>query len=67
MATHAVTFEVPERKLGCSDVKFEIKRDAEKFGTMTISNGSVVWFPRSLSGIRSLQPRINNLQTGDGS
>ncbi len=23
--------------------------------------------PRSLSGIRSLQPRINNLQTGDGS
>ena len=24
-------------------------------------------FPRSLSGIRSLQPRINNLQTRDGS
>ncbi len=28
-------------------------------GTFTVS--------RSLSGIRSLQPRINNLQTGDGS
>ena len=37
-----MTFEVRERKLGRSDVKFEIKRDGEKFGTMTISNGSVV-------------------------
>ena len=47
-----MTFEVRERKLGRSDVKFEIKRDGEKFGTMTISNGSVVWFPRSLSDFR---------------
>ena len=44
-----MTFEVRERKLGRSDVKFEIKRDGEKFGTMTISNGSVVWFPRGTS------------------
>ena len=49
MATHDVTFELPKRKLGRSDLKFQIKRDGEKFGTMTISNGSVVWFPKGTS------------------
>ena len=29
MATHDVTFELPTRGLGRSDVKFQIKRDGE--------------------------------------
>ena len=49
MAKHDVTFEVPERKLGRSDVKFQIKRDKETLGTMTVSKGSVVWFPKGAS------------------
>ena len=49
MAKHDVTFELPEQELGRSDVKFQIKRDKEMFGTMTVSNGSVVWFPKGVS------------------
>ncbi len=49
MAMHDVTFELPARSLGRSDVKFQIKRDGEMFGTMTISKGSVVWFPKGVS------------------
>ena len=49
MAKHKVTFELPIRELGSSDVKFRIKRDGEMFGTLAISNGSVVWFPKSTS------------------
>ena len=48
MATHDVTFTLPPRKLGRSDVTFQIARDGDTFGTLTVSNGSVVWFPRVL-------------------
>ena len=46
MPKHKVTFELPRRELGSSDVKFWIKRDGEMFGTLAISSGSVVWFPK---------------------
>ena len=60
MATHDVTFELPARKLGRSDVKFQIKRDGETFGTMTISNGSIVWFPKgAFYGCRMGWKRFN--------
>lgn len=42
---HQVDFSVPKRKLGKSDVEFEIKRDGRKVGTFTVSQGSVVWWP----------------------
>jgi hypothetical protein len=31
--------------LGKSDVQFSVKEDGATFGTLTISNGSIVWFP----------------------
>ena len=57
-----MTFELPTRSLGRSDVKFQIKRDGETFGTMTISNGSVVWFPKGVSyGCRMKWKQFNEL------
>jgi hypothetical protein len=30
-----------------ADIKFEVRRDGEKFGTLLISRGAVVWKPRA--------------------
>ena len=49
MAKHKVTFQSPSRKLGRSDVQFEVRSDGEMLGTLTVSNGSVVWFPKGVS------------------
>ncbi|MFT5152152.1 MAG: hypothetical protein ACI841_002143 [Planctomycetota bacterium] len=46
---HDVTFEVPARSLGRADVRFVIKKDNVVLGTLTVSNGSVVWFPKGTS------------------
>lgn len=45
MATHDVRFEIPKRALGVADVKFQVRRDGKMLGTLTVSNGSAVWFP----------------------
>ena len=44
MAQHEVRFRVPRRRLGRSDVVFDIYSEGVKFGTLKISKGSVVWF-----------------------
>lgn len=44
-----VQFTVPRRKLGRSDVEFHIKRDGSILGTLKVSNGSLVWFPKKTS------------------
>ncbi len=46
MAKHDVSFSVPQRALGKADVKFLVKTDGSVAGTLAISNGSVVWFPK---------------------
>jgi hypothetical protein len=46
MARHKVTLNIPARELNRADVVFNVASDGKKFGTMTVSNGSVVWFPR---------------------
>jgi hypothetical protein len=46
MAIHDVTFEVPQRALGKADVAFRVKENGKTLGTLKISNGSIVWFPR---------------------
>lgn len=46
MAQHDVRFEVPRRPLGRADVRFVVKRNGAVLGTLTVSNGSVVWFPK---------------------
>lgn len=49
MAKHEVSFVVPQRPLGRSDVEFLVKRDGKVHGTLAVSNGSVVWFPKGTS------------------
>lgn len=41
-----VEFSVPHRKLGRSDIEFLVKRNGSVLGTLKVSNGSLVWFPR---------------------
>lgn len=45
MARHKVFMEVPRKEIKRADVSFTVRRDGKKFGTLEISNGSVVWFP----------------------
>jgi hypothetical protein len=46
MAKHSVSFSIPKRALGKADVQFLVKRDGSTLGTLAVSNGSVVWFPK---------------------
>lgn len=46
MAKHEVEFNVPPRTLGRADVTFAVKRDGSVLGTLKVSNGSLVWFPK---------------------
>lgn len=46
MAKHDVSFNIPQRSLGKADVEFLVKRDNPVLGTLAVSNGSIVWFPK---------------------
>ena len=43
---HDVRFSIPERELGKADIEFLIKKNGKVFGTMKVSKGSIVWFPK---------------------
>ena len=43
---HKVTFTIPERELGTADIEFSVDKDGDKLGTLKISKGSIVWFPK---------------------
>ena len=45
MARHKVTVNIPPRELNRADAVFTVKRDGRKYGTLHVSNGSLVWFP----------------------
>ena len=42
-----VEFTVPRRMLGRSDVEFLVKSNGAVLGTLKVSNGSLVWFPKN--------------------
>jgi hypothetical protein len=44
MAAHKVEFTLPTRELGRADIEFKVRRDDRLFGTLAVSNGSLVWF-----------------------
>ena len=43
---HDVIFRPPIRELGKTDVDFVVNNDAGRLGTLRISKGALVWFPR---------------------
>lgn len=45
MAKHKVVMSLPPREIKRADASFAIERDGKKFGTLEISNGTLVWFP----------------------
>lgn len=45
MAKHNVFVDLPKRELGKVDAFFDIFKDGEKFGTITISKGLMEWYP----------------------
>lgn len=46
MAKHDVLFSIPKRSLGKADVELEVQQDRTTLGTLAVSKGSLVWFPR---------------------
>jgi hypothetical protein len=49
LVRHDVDFSIPSRDLGRADVEFNVWQDGLKHGTLRISKGSVVWFPKNNS------------------
>jgi hypothetical protein len=47
MAKHNVYVNLPWRELGKVDAQFNIYQDEKKLGTITISKGSVEWYPKN--------------------
>jgi hypothetical protein len=43
---HAVTMKTSSLELTKADVKFDVSRGGEKFGTLFLSRGAVVWRPK---------------------
>lgn len=51
---HKVTFSLPERELGSSDITFVVMKDGDRFGTLHVSRGAIEWRPRSKQYHRKL-------------
>jgi len=49
LATHDVSFEIPQKFVLAKDVEFDIKSNGSKIGTLLISKGNVEWIPASNS------------------
>ena len=62
MARHKVVMKIPPKEIKRADVSFTVHRDGETFGTLEISNGSIVWFPAGTSnGCRMRWERFDEL------
>jgi hypothetical protein len=61
-----VTFENPQRSLGRADVKFLVKKDGAVLGTLAVSNGSLVWFPKgATNGLRIGWAKFDDLMKSE--
>jgi hypothetical protein len=59
---HEVTFTIPSRTLGRSDVEFHVYTDEEMLGTLKVSKGTLVWFPaNTIYGYRIGWKRFDKL------
>ena len=44
--TYEVDFNVPDRPLGKADIRFIVRTEEGVLGTLRISKGALVWFPK---------------------
>jgi hypothetical protein len=49
MATHDVSFTIPQKMVLAKDVEFEIKSNGSRLGTLLISKGNIEWIPTNNS------------------
>ena len=49
MASHDVSFIIPQKFILSKDVVFEIKSNGHKLGALLISKGNLEWIPASKS------------------
>ncbi|MDE3094453.1 MAG: hypothetical protein KGK07_00445 [Chloroflexota bacterium] len=42
---HDVTFRIPERRVGNSDIEIAVREDGDLLGTLGISKGALLWMP----------------------
>ena len=62
MAKHKVLMSLPPRQIKRADAKFEVQRDGKMFGTLEISQGSIVWFaPYTKYGMKRSWQRFHDL------
>ena len=47
MPTHDVYATLPNALMGKKDAFFDIYQDGKKLGTITISKGSIEWYPKN--------------------
>jgi hypothetical protein len=43
---YEVSFDVPARPLGKSDIRFIVRTESGVLGTLRVSKGALVWFPK---------------------
>ena len=61
---HEVRFSIPSRKLGKSDIEFKVKKNGSLVGTLKISKGSMVWFPKDTTwGYKVSWNKFNSYMT----
>ena len=49
MPNHEVLFEIPQKGVLAKDIRFEIKSDGNKLGTLLVSQGNIEWVPANHS------------------
>ena len=46
---YEVSFNVPERPLGKTDIRFVVRTEDGVLGTLRVSKGALVWYPKKTS------------------
>lgn len=57
---HEVTFDLPTRDLGKSDIHFTVKIDGSIFGKLEVSKGALVWYPNTTYGHKMTWTELHN-------
>ena len=68
MAAHDVLFEIPQKCALAKDIKFEVRSDGSKLGTLLISKGNIEWVPanKSVRKCRLAWERFASLMESEG-
>lgn len=67
MATHNVGFNLPDRPLGKADIIFNIRKGNNKFGTLRISKGGLLWLPSyKQKGWKMSWSKFNEVMISEG-